>query len=347
MKSSLGILSLLCVSIVLIGMNDFTVQERLHLVKWPKPTYNFKQYPVTEDGFQLGRVLFYDPILSRDSSISCADCHLQYTGFAHVDHQVSHGIDGRKGTRNAPALVNLAWKTSFHWDGGVSQLHLQFINPIEHPSEMDNKLTVVLERLRNQSFYRQRFKQVFGNESITTMQFLSAMAQFVVSLESKNSTYDRVMRKEKGVSFTKQEKNGYLLFKQHCNACHTEPLFTQTFFANNGLPVDPNYDDIGRFAITNRSVDSFLFMIPTLRNIEYTFPYMHDGRFAKLKDVINHYVKGIDRSTKNLHQKLRKPIPLNEQMQKDLIAFLKTLTDKEFLYNKRFSFPKELLSTRK
>ena len=347
MKNTLGLIGFILVSMFLLAMKEFSFKERSLAMKWPKTTYNFDKNPLSEEGFQLGRALFYDPILSRDSTISCADCHLQYTGFAHVDHQVSHGIDGRKGTRNAPALINLAWKKSFHWDGGVPLLDLQFINPIEHPNEMDNKLSIVLERLRNQSFYRDRFKKVFGTDSISTAHFLKAMAQFVVSLESRNAKYDQVMRKEKGISFSDQERNGYRLFKQNCNACHTEPLFTNTFFASNGLPVNRNTPDLGRFTITNRSTDSFQFMIPTLRNIEFTFPYMHDGRFMKLKEVISHYTNGIDYSNKHLHRALRKKIQLSDKEQKDLIAFLKTLSDKEFLYNKRFSFPKELLNTRK
>ena len=315
--------------------------------KWPKPVYNFKEYPVTENGFELGRALFYDPILSRDSTISCADCHLQYTGFAHVDHTVSHGIEGRNGTRNAPALINLAWKSSFHWDGGVHAWHLQFINPIEHPSEMDHKLLSVLNRLQQDAFYRRMFLNAFGSDSITSKNFLNALAQFVVSLESKDSKYDRVMRKEKGTYFTDQEKHGYLLFQHNCQACHTEPLFTNTFFASNGLPADPQYNDLGRYIITNRSSDSFQFMIPTLRNIEYTFPYMHDGRFKKLKDVMQHYTEGINTKDPHLHRLLRKKIILNEQDQKDIIAFLKTLSDRTFLYNERYSYPKQLMSTRK
>lgn len=342
--------SILCV--ILLGVSTILVSHqpsgsvKALSKKWPKPIYDFTTHPVSDEGFELGRALFYDPILSRDSTISCAACHLQYTGFAHVDHTVSHGIDGRKGTRNAPALINLAWKVVFHWDGGVTSLPLQFINPIEHPLEMDNQLSTVIRKLQGDVYYRKLFSAAYGSDSITSKRLLDALAQFVVSLESKDAKYDRVMRKEKGIYFTEQEKNGYRLFQNNCNACHTEPLFTNTFFASNGLPVDPQYNDLGRYAITNRTTDSFQFMIPTLRNTEFTFPYMHDGRFRKLKDVIQHYTQ-INTKGKQLHPILRKKITFNDQEQKDLIAFLKTLSDRTFLYNTRFAFPKELLNARK
>lgn len=308
--------------------------------KWPKPVYNFSKNPVTQEGFELGRKLFYDPILSRDNTISCASCHLQYTGFTHVDHAVSHGIEGRKGTRNSPVLINLAWNTSFHWDGGVNNLETQGINPIQHPAEMDNSLEEVLKRLSNSEHYPQLFQKAFGNSEITTSSLMKALTQFTVSLLSSNSKFDQVMRKEKGVHFTKQEKNGLKLFRTHCAACHTEPLFTNSFFASNGLPVDSLLNDVGRYGITHLGKDSLQFKIPTLRNIEFTFPYMHDGRYKKLKDVINYYSDGIDQNARYLDQRLKKPLHFSEHEKKDLFAFLLTLTDRTFLYDKQFSYPK-------
>jgi len=169
---------------------------------------------------------------------------------------------------------------------------------------------------------------------------MKALAQFDLSLVSSNSKYDQVIRKEKGVAFTDQEKNGLKLFRNQCASCHKEPLFTNDFYASNGLPMDPFLMDVGRFGITHDPKDSLLFKIPTLRNLEYTFPYMHDGRFRKLKEVLQFYTQGIDSKAKNLHPALKKKITLNDNEQKDIIAFLYTLTDKEFLFNKRFSFPK-------
>ena len=306
---------------------------------WPKPVYNFKSNPVTKSGFELGRKLFYDPILSRDSTISCASCHLQYTGFAHTDHTLSHGIDGRIGTRNAMTLVNLAWTKSFHWDGGVVGLDVQPINPITNSQEMDNTLVNALQSLKNSKKYRTLFFNTFGDSIATTKLLLKALAQYTVSLESYNSKYDKVQRHEKGVSFTKQEENGYNLFKINCATCHNEPLLTNSSFADNGLPLDKDYRDYGKVTITQNPKDSFNFRVPTLRNIEFTYPYMHDGRFSKLKEVINFYTDGkVKRKT--LTKELQKPIQLSENEKKDVIAFLLTLTDKEFLFNTKFSFPK-------
>jgi len=308
--------------------------------KWPKPVYTFENNPLTEEGFQLGRKLFYDPILSRDSTISCASCHLQYTGFTHVDHTVSHGIYGRKGTRNSPALINLAWNKSFHWDGGVNHIEVQGINPIQHVAEMDNTLEEVIRSLQRSTSYPAQFEKVFGKKEITTSDIMKALTQYTASLVSSNSKYDQVMRKDKGVAFTSQEKNGLKLFQQHCTACHTEPLFTNTFFASNGLKMDSLLKDTGRYGITYQGKDSMQFKIPTLRNIEFTFPYMHDGRYKKLKDVINYYSDGIDPGNRYLHNSLQKPLNFTEIQKKDILSFLLTLTDKTFLYNIRFSFPR-------
>ena len=307
---------------------------------FPKPYYQFKDVPQGRLRFELGRTLFYDPALSRDSSISCATCHLQYTGFTHIDHPVSHGIDGRVGTRNSPVMINLAWSKFFHWDGGVIHLNAQAINPLTHPKEMDMNIVELLKRLNNSSFYRKRFYAAFGDSVITTPLLMRGIANFSVALVSANSKYDKVILKEKGVAFTDQEQRGYDLFQKYCNACHTEPLFTSHEFKKNGLALDPELKDLGRMGVTERRTDSLLFKIPTLRNVEFSFPYMHDGRIQKLKEVIEHY-SSLPTGNKNVSKELKKiKKPFTEEQKKDLLAFLKTLTDKDFLYNKDFSFPR-------
>ena len=307
---------------------------------FPKPVYQFKDLPQGRLRFELGRTLFYDPALSRDSSISCATCHLQYTGFTHIDHPVSHGIDGRIGTRNSPVMINLAWNKFFHWDGGVIHLNAQAINPLTHPKEMDMDIVELLKRLNNSSFYRKRFYAAFGDSVITTPLLMRGIANFSVALVSANSKYDKVILKVEGVAFTDQEQRGYDLFQKYCSACHTEPLFTSHEFKKNGLELDPELKDLGRMGITERRADSLLFKIPTLRNVEFSFPYMHDGRIQKLKQVIEHY-SSLPTGNKNVSKELKKiKKPFTEEQKKDLLAFLKTLTDKEFLYNKDFSFPK-------
>jgi cytochrome c peroxidase len=303
---------------------------------WPKPHYDFKKNPLTEEGFQLGRKLFYDPILSRDNTISCASCHLQATGFTHVDHDLSHGIDGKIGTRNSLAVMNLAWSKDFMWDGGVNHLEVQSLNPITSPLEMDETLEHVVQKLQQTKDYPSLFERAFGSSKITGQSTLKALSQFVVMLKSSNSKYDQVIRKE--TSFNEQEQKGYDLFKQHCASCHQEPLFTSDQFEYNGLAVDPTLNDIGRMKITGRKEDSLRFKVPTLRNIQFTFPYMHDGRFKTLMEVIKHY--NSLSSNKLLPKELAKPMNLTDNDRVDIVAFLKTLTDNEFLFNPKYGYPK-------
>jgi cytochrome c peroxidase len=304
---------------------------------WPKPQYDFKKNPLTEEGFQLGRKLFYDPILSRDNTISCASCHLQQTGFTHVDHELSHGIDGKIGTRNSLALMNLAWSKDFMWDGGVNNLEVQPLNPITSSLEMDETLDHVVQKLQENMNYPALFQKAFGTSKITGQLTLKALSQFVVMLQSSNSKYDKVVRNE--VVFTEQEQKGYGLFKNHCATCHQEPLFTSDKFEYNGLSIDTTLNDFGRMKITQKKEDSLRFKVPTLRNIQFTSPYMHDGRFKTLMEVIKHY--NTLSSNKLLPKELANPMKLTDNDRVDLMAFLVCLTDKEFLFNKRFGYPKE------
>ncbi len=305
--------------------------------KWPKPVYDFSSNPITEEGFQLGRNLFYDPILSRDKTVSCASCHLQNTGFTHIDHNVSHGIDGRIGTRNSIALINLAWSRNFMWDGGVNNLEVQAINPITNPLEMDEKLENVVTKLQQSPKYRKLFAKAFGEEKITSQRLLKALAQFTVMLTSSDSKYDKVMRHE--MAFTEQEQKGYQLFRENCTSCHKEPLFCDDKFENNGLKPDDFFKDGGRIKITGNKNDSLRFKVPTLRNIELTGPYMHDGSIKNLQMVLFHYTDDIYQSS-TLSKQLNKKIVLNETDKDNLLQFLKTLTDEAFIRNPRFQYPR-------
>jgi cytochrome c peroxidase len=304
---------------------------------WPKPKYDFSKNPLTEEGFQLGRHLFYDPILSRDNTISCASCHLQQTGFTHVDHDLSHGIDGRIGTRNSLTLQNLAWNKTFMWDGGVNHLDVQYIHPITSEVEMDETMENVVQKLQNSEKYPKLFQKAFGTNKITGQLTLKAISQFVVLLQTSNSKYDKVIRGEE--SFSEMEQKGYKLFQNHCASCHIEPLFSSEKFENNGLPIDTTLNDLGRMRITQNQKDKQKFKVPTLRNIQFTFPYMHDGRFNTLNDVLKHYNSGIKKS-ETLAKQLQQPMNLSDNERTELVAFLKTLTDKEFLFNKKYSYPK-------
>ena len=302
------------------------------------PHYDLSKLSMSENEFQLGRQLFYDPILSRDQSISCASCHLQATGFTHVDHDLSHGIEGRIGKRNSMALMNLAWNTSFMWDGGVNHIELQALAPISSEDEMGSSLKEVVTKLNASKKYKTLFYNSYKDSLVTGQKTLLALTQFVVMLNSYNSKYDKYIRNEKGGEFTIQEKNGLAIFKNNCASCHTEPLFTNKEFHNNGLTLDPYLKDFGRMLITNKSEDSLKFKVPTLRNIQFTPPYMHDGRFETLKAVITHYNSGITHSI-TLAEDLKNNLELTHKEEVDLLVFLRTLTDKEFLFNNRFSYP--------
>ena len=294
---------------------------------WPFPAYDFSKNPLTKPGIALGRQLFYDPVLSKDSTISCSNCHLSYTAFTHVDHALSHGIHDRIGTRNSPALTNLAWARSFMWDGAVNHLDMQALAPISSPVEMEEKIENVVEKLQRSAGYRVMFFQAFGDSLATGERLLKALAQFELTLVSANSKYDRVLAGKE--IFTDQEQNGYRLFKNNCARCHSEPFFTNYGFEKNGLPVDTALRDFGRMAITRQPADSLKFKVPTLRNIEFSYPYMHDGRFRKLGEVLNHYAHNKDLG-----------IELSSNEKVDLTAFLLTLTDRTFLFNPDFAFPR-------
>lgn len=303
---------------------------------WPKPQYDFERNPWSEEGFAVGKSLFYDPILSKDSTVSCASCHLQYTAFAHVDHPTSHRVDSRIGKRNAPGLMNLAWYPYFHWDGGALNLNGQAVNPITHPVEMGSTLEEVLKKLNLNPTYRSAFKNVFKTDEIKTHHVLKALAQFTVSLVSANSKYDQMKRKER--AFSDQEQRGYALFLQYCNQCHTEPLFTNFKFKSNGIGPCPTLKDEGRSEITGKEKDAYAFRVPTLRNIEHSFPYMHDGRYGKLKEVIHHYATASMWKLPVSSELKKKNTSLNSDEEKALLSFLKTLTDKAFLLNPTFGY---------
>jgi cytochrome c peroxidase len=299
---------------------------------WPKPEKNlFEKNPLTEQGFQLGKKLFYDSRLSKNGEISCASCHQQFAGFVTFDHDLSHGVNDGFTTRNAPGLVNLAWMQEMHWDGAINHLEVQPLAPLTAPNEMGENLDSVMLKLKKDPEYKRMFKAAFGNTGISSEGMLKALAQFTGSLISANSKYDKMMRGE--VQFTEYEKRGYAIFKANCSGCHREPLFTDNSYRNNGL--DEVFVDSGRFFITNINSDMGKFKVPSLRNVELTYPYMHDGRFETLENVLNHYSTGIKQSA-TLDLSISNGISLSNTEKSKLIAFLKTLTDREFIKDERF-----------
>lgn len=303
---------------------------------WPQPPQDiFSGNPLTEEGFQLGKKLFYEGQLSKDGNFPCASCHQQFAAFATFDHDFSHGFNNSFTTRNASPSFNLAWMPLMHWDGGINHIEVQPLAPLTAPNEMAETLENVLNKLRNDTAYPYRFKAAFGTEEINSQRMLKALAQFMGSLVSSNSKYDKVKRNE--ASFTANEQNGYTIFKAKCNSCHTEPLFTDNSFRNNGMAVNTFLNDYGRMRITGQSADSLKFKVPTLRNLTLTYPYMHDGRMFSIGQCIDHYRTGIITTQPTLDPLLSNRIALTNAEKNDLTFFLYTLTDTAFTKNTRFA----------
>ena len=308
---------------------------------FPAMVYGLARNQPDQATFELGRRLFYDSRLSRSGTVACASCHQQRRAFTD-GRALAVGAGGRLSPRNAPALQNLRWRHGFMADGGVLGLELQALAPLTSKAEMDTPLADALARLNADPAYRQRFEAIYGPGKIDTPQFLRALAQFTAALTSTNSRYDKHVRHEAGSALTAPELRGQALFQAKCSGCHATDLFTDESFRNNGL--DRTFArDSGRAHITARPTDRGRFKVPSLRNVARTAPYMHDGRFATLPQVITHYAHGVQPSP-TLDPLLRQPngrlgISLSDTQQADLLAFLNTLTDQEFLTDQRLTPP--------
>lgn len=300
-----------------------------HFPDLPIPADN----PLTVDKVELGKQLFFDPILSKDNTVSCASCH--NPNFAFTDFsRVSRGVEGATGERNSPAIINLAYSNSFFWDGSNPSLEEQAINPIINQLEMASNLADVIRKLEEHPTYPQEFQKVFDGPP-TTDRLVKAIASYERTLISASSPYDRYVQGDEN-ALTDSEKRGMDLFFNHergeCFHCHTEPFFTDFSFQNNGLYEE--YRDSGRRRVTGRENDEGKFKVPTLRNIEFTAPYMHDGSMRTLEEVVDHYAKG-----GNGHRNqsvLLDNIVFSDQEKEDLVAFMKALSDREFLNNPAF-----------
>ena len=325
-----------------LGVSAFTIHRRSAPEvpsNFPAPVYDLSVNPVTEGGFELGKTLFYDPILSSDGSVSCGSCHQQWAGFTNEDHTGSHGVGNQVGLRNALPLFNLIFYEHFFWDGGVHNLDLTPMNAIENPIELNETLDNILLKLNESDFYKEKFSRVYAVEKITSKEFLQSLTQFLASLISANSRYDRYVRKE-GESLTAEELAGMALVQQKCTPCHSAPLFTDRSFRNSGVENSFRFDK-GREEITLNAEDRGRFRVPTLRNLDYTAPYMHDGSINTLEDVLEHYNSAMEdqESLDPLFRQRNGPpgLTLSEPEKKEILAFLKTLNDPDFIKNRRFS----------
>ncbi|WP_426292217.1 cytochrome-c peroxidase [Dyadobacter endophyticus] len=323
---------------------------------FPDPVYDLSKNPLTVEGVELGKFLFYDGILSRTDNIGCGTCHQQQAAFTHHGHDLSHGVDDKIGTRNAPSVQNMAWNTSFFWDGGVHDLDMVPPVPIQNKVEMDERVSNVIEKLKKtpiagaakQVDYPKMFKAAFGSDSITADRMMQALSQFMMTMVSATSRYDYFVRGDAS-ALTAQEKDGLSIFKQKCASCHAGELFTDQKFRNNGLT--PNrINDQGRYAITLNADDRLKFKVPSLRNAGLTAPYMHDGRFTTLEQVLDHYANDKPGSKDSIYVSptldpllnaagQKRGISLTSAEKQSIIAFLRTLNDDDFIKDKRFSDP--------
>lgn len=310
--------------------------------------------PLTVEGVQLGRRLFYDPILSGDNTKSCSSCHLREHGFADITAG-SEGIDGIVGDRNSMSLLNLAFiDNGFFWDGRANNLEEQAFDPVVNPIELHDTWENVEERLRAHDDYPERFRKAFGIESkieITSDLVTKALAQFErIMVSGGNSKYDQFLRPNSGVFPSDSELNGYDMFfdispdlpDAECGHCHGGPLLTTSEYFNNGLDPAPDLNDFpdkGRGDVTGVLFDNGKFRAPSLRNIALTAPYMHDGRFETLEEVVEHYNSG-GHYADNLDP-LITPLNLTEQQIQDIVNLLHTFTDTTYLQNEDLTNPFE------
>ena len=332
--------------------------------------------PLTVEGVELGRFLFYEKLLSADNSISCASCHQQDKAFTD-GRPFSQGVGGAFGRRSSMSLTNIMWVDSLNWDFRFSSIEAQNRHPLAHPDEMAQAISVGVSKLQNTPDYPGRFQKAFGTSVITEELLLKALGQFQRTLISGRSKFDLSRLPGSGVTLTADEEEGYRLFSTHpdpyttltdpvtgqplldplgnpltlrggnCGDCHgSGGLFKQTLVtsANNGLDEFPADSGIG--GRTRRPHDFARFGVPTLRNIALTAPYMHDGRFASLRDVLDHYNEHVQLASPTLSADMRSSnvqggasLMLTPAEKRKIIAFLHTLTDTEFVTDPRFADP--------
>lgn len=299
--------------------------------------------PLTQEGVALGKKLFFDTILSGDETQSCASCHDPKKSFTD-QQQFSNGVNDNLGTRNAMPLFNLAWNFDerFAWDGKEFSLEKQALEPVSNPIEMHGNWENITKILQNNLEYKDLFLRAFGTSIIDSTLVTKAIAQFERTLISGNSKFDKYLRGE--INLTPEEQNGFDVFMDeskgdcfHCHGSDNNPIWSDNKFHNNGL--DNVFVDLGLGKITGDPKDNGKFKSPSIRNLAFTAPYMHDGRFATLEEVINHYSEGLKRSP-TIDPLMKKVdeggVHLSTQDKSNLKAFLQTLSDYDFINNPTF-----------
>lgn len=301
---------------------------------FPEKAYVGQQNPLTENGVALGKKLFEEGRLSADNLVSCSFCHMQEYAFTHHGHDLSHGVYDQVGMRNTPALQNLVWIKEYFYDGASNNLEMASLVPIHNELEMAETMPSIVKKLENDKAYQQMFLDAFGSTQVTSAGILKALAQYMSVLVSAESTYDLWKKEPIKYPLSSDEVQGYQLFQQKCSSCHSGALFTNQSFINNGLPPNPRINDLGRETVSGDPNDRYKFKVPSLRNVAYTAPYMHDGRFRTLESVLRFYNEGMVYS-ETIDEQLvndgRIGIPMTAEEQRLIIAFLKTLSDKNFI----------------
>jgi cytochrome c peroxidase len=336
MKQGFGYSLLLSLIVIVFSCRRDLPPEENPLVEipmpahFPPPVYTFERNPPTRHGVELGRKLFFDPFLSLDGQISCGTCHQRSVAFADPRGEaLSKGIFGREGFRNTPALSNLIWYPHFNWDGGINHIEIQPVAPITDSTEMGMDFRELLIKLQRHPEYPELFAKAFGSDSIHSQVLLFALTQFMSTLVSHNAPIDQYYRNERNLSAKALE--GKSIFDSKCATCHAGVLQTDFSFRVNGLlPV--SIEDRGRAEITNRDEDIGAFRVPSLRNVEVTAPYLHDGSLASLAEVIEAYSSGI-LAHPNIDTTLL-PVggfAFSVSEKENLLEFLKQLTDKTFI----------------
>ncbi|MEX1189520.1 MAG: cytochrome c peroxidase [Bacteroidia bacterium] len=332
----------------LIGQNEPYI---LNYGNFPPPDIH-EDNLLTKEGVKLGKMLFYEKLLSRDNSISCGSCHKQENAFSDIN-RFSVGVDGLIGGRQAMSVVNMAWNSNeYFWDGRATLLRHQSLMPIEDALEMDETLTNVINKLINSSLYPQQFERAFGSKEITEERISLAMEQFMNSIFSNKSKFDAYLSGNAVLS-EEEERGRFLYFTEFnpsfpeasgadCQHCHGGANFENDRYMNNGLDTDAEMTDSGREAVTGNPADRGKFKVTTLRNIELTPPYMHDGRFNTLEEVIDHYDRV--KLSATLDGSFQQQLPsnglnLSSDDKAALVAFLKTLTDYELISNPEYADP--------
>lgn len=302
---------------------------------WPAPQYDFTQNPLTDEGVELGRYLFYEGRLSKNGMHSCASCHEQSDAFTHEDHAYAHGFAGDT-YRNPPGIFNMAWYSEYLQDGSQKKLEQVFIDHINSPIDMGESSASVIATLKEDATYRRLFRAAFGDPEINEERIGTALAQFVLTIISDNSKYDKVKRGE--AVFSLSEQLGYDIFRNKCAGCHKEPLFTDMSYRNIGLPVDATRKDYGRMRVTGNRADSLKFRVLSLRNSQFTRPLGHDGRFFSFTNLYMHYNAGVVNGP-TTDPGVVPSISLTAFEQGQLTSFLQTLTDSTLVINPKFRAP--------